>query len=77
MIDRYELVEKLQNGVVSVTFTKADGSNRKMKATLSDSFVSDKQLLTEAIANPDTIRVWDVDAGGWRSFRVASVKSVQ
>lgn len=80
MIDRYALKETLENGVVTVTFTKADGSLREMHCTLNRSIMP-PQLLQEEVRtprkeNPDVISVWDVDMNGWRSFRFDSIQSV-
>jgi len=65
--------------VTTVTFTKKDGTERVMKCTL------DPKLLPEAPVtegkkprkvNEDVIAVYDVEAQGWRSFAVKSIKSV-
>lgn len=83
MIDKYALKEQLQNGVVTVVFEKKDGTERTMRATLSDMFVP--QVLSEyegQEAKPhkqlnDSVQsVWDIDAGQWRSFRLDSVKKL-
>ena len=39
MIDKFALKEDLKNGVVTVTFEKKDGTERTMRATLSDLYV--------------------------------------
>lgn len=75
------VVHMLQNGVVTVKFTKVNGEEREMKCTLLPEYLpasasnAGKQLLTEDVT-PNNVSVWDVDANGWRSFRVDSVKSV-
>ena len=83
MIDKYALKEQLQNGVVTVVFEKKDGTERTMRATLSDLYVP--QVLSEyddhvpkaaKQLNDSVQSVWDIDAGGWRSFRLDSVKQV-
>ena len=83
MIDKYALKEQLQNGVVTVVFEKKDGTERSMRATLSDLYVP--QVLSEydgQEAKPakqlnDSVQaVWDIDSGGWRSFRIDSVKQI-
>lgn len=85
MFQKYELKEMMQNSVVSVVFTKVDGTERTMNCTLLAEYlpeqpVADKQqLLTESLPraeNPNTISVWDLDNNGWRSFRIDSIKSV-
>lgn len=84
MIDKYALKEDLKNGVVTVVFEKKDGTERTMRATLSDLYVP--QVLSEydgQVAKPaarqlndDVQPVWDIDANGWRSFRYDSVKTL-
>lgn len=84
MINKYELKEVLQNSVVTVVFTKVDGTERTMNCTLLPEYIPQvvaekQQLLTESLPkaeNPNTIAVWDVESNGWRSFRLDSIKSV-
>jgi Fe2+ transport system protein B len=83
MIDKYRLKEELKKGVVTVVFEKKDGTERTMRATLSDNYIP--QVLAEYDGqeakpakqlNDDVQPVWDIDAGGWRSFRYDSVKTL-
>jgi hypothetical protein len=84
MIDRYELKQILENSVTTVVFTKVNGEQREMKCTLLSEYipksdVAGKQLITETLTkeeNPSTLRVWDVENNGWRSFRMDSINSV-
>ena len=87
MIDKYALKEDLKNGVVTVVFEKTDGTERTMRATLSDLYVPqvEPQMLSEYDGqvpkntrqlNDNVQSVWDIDAGGWRSFRLDSVKQL-
>ena len=68
----------LKRGISIVTFNKIDGSVRTMRCTLNDDYLPDqyrgKTMVTEDI---QTMRVFDVDVGQWRSFRIESVTSVQ
>lgn len=70
----------LKETTVTVTFMKKDGSERVMKCTL------DPMLLPPAVVNENrkpkaipenSLAVYDVEARGWRSFIVKSVKEVQ
>ena len=72
------LSEALQNGVVTVTFTKTDGSERVMKCTLQESYLKpyEKKTERERVVNDNVISVWDVDNSGWRSFKYDSLISV-
>lgn len=36
---KQELIEPIKNGVADISFTKADGTRREMKATLSESYI--------------------------------------
>lgn len=76
--DRSQLVNALHDNIVEVKFTKVDGTERVMRCTLMQEYLpsggSGKQLLLES--QPTAISVWDVDAKGWRSFRLDNVKSV-
>lgn len=76
------LLDLLRNNVVTVTFTKVDGSERTMTCTLLGEYVPNAgngsmQLLQENNGRGDAnISVWDTEVQGWRSFRINSVKSV-
>jgi hypothetical protein len=66
--------DKLNEGVISVLFTKKDGTERLMKCTLHEDYVP--ELKGTKPINPDVIAVYDVEALGWRSFRWDSIKNV-
>jgi hypothetical protein len=63
-----DLIEKLKNGVVKVTFKKADGSVREMDATLCDYLLPETHQKSNH-PEGETCIVFDLDAEGWRSFR--------
>jgi hypothetical protein len=69
-----------KSNVLSVTFEKKDGSERVMKCTLMADKLPPVEV-TEGKAtkaeNPDVLAVWDLEASGWRSFRLDSVKLVE
>ena len=78
MDQQYEEIKAcLQEGVVEVKFTKKNGEERVMLATLHDGLIpvdlqpkgDDRKKSDEAQA------VYDVEADGWRSFRWDSVIS--
>lgn len=76
-----DLAMAAHRGVITVYFTKKDGTNRVMKCTLLPEYIQDnRQLLQEdkpaRAENPDVMAVWDVEANGWRSFRIDSVTGV-
>jgi hypothetical protein len=75
---KFELKQLVENGVVTVVFQKLDGTERTMNCTLLSEYLpayAQPQLLVEEDKNPDTLSVWDVDAKGWRAFKVSNVKS--
>lgn len=73
-----EMMDALKESVSTVTFTKKDGTERVMKATLQTEFLpvvnSDKPK-TKRKTNEAVIAVFDTEANGFRSFRVDSVVS--
>ena len=72
---RNKILGMLQTGNVEVEFTKKDGTDRKMLCTLIN-IPSEYQPKSETEYAVNTLRVFDVDKQGWRSFRLDSVKSV-
>jgi hypothetical protein len=87
-LTREDVVEMLRNDVATVTFTKADGTERVMECTLLNEVLTQrvpsgenekpgaKPEKRKKAPNPHTIAVFDVPADGWRSFRLDSVKSI-
>ena len=80
---------------ITVTFIKADGTDRTMRCTLNGTFIPQKPpmvsitgrvdgLVTESTKprkqpkepDPAVIKVWDLDAGAWRSFRMDRLKKI-
>ena len=71
--DKDLVKESLQDGVVEVTFVKADGTERVMRATLNEGKIPEASLpknsgKTRAV-NPDVQPVFDLDEQHWKSFR--------
>ena len=64
----YRLIKQMRAGVVRFANEKADGTLRKAIGTLKDT-----TLLVKGTGRPDdgrTVRYYDVEANGWRSFKV-------
>lgn len=81
MMDKYELKQQLQGAIATVVFEKADGTLREMRCTLLAEYLpapAGPQLLQENARpeNPNVLAVWDLENGGWRSFRMDSIKSI-
>lgn len=73
------LIEQLQQGERTVTFTKKDGTTRIMRCTLEPAVLPKRPLTEDKITTnitPDgNLAVWDLDVKAWRSFVVDSVVS--
>lgn len=74
---REDMVEALRAGYCTVTFNKVNGEERVMDCTLKEDYIpeaerpkTDDDGVQRTI---DVIRVYDVRAAGWRSFRVENV----
>jgi hypothetical protein len=76
-MNKEQILRALHAGVVQVTFTKKDGTERVMECTLKEDMLPAQVDIEEAIQkkkpNPDVLAVWDVEKEGWRSFRWDSV----
>lgn len=76
-----ELRDALSQGIVNVTFTKADGSTRVMLATLNHDIVPAQSLAETTQRKPNTdpllVKVYDTEAAGWRSFRAERIQNWQ
>ena len=81
--ERDEIMNRLREGEVTVTFTKVNGDKRVMTCTLNESVLppakKDEPLTQTKIRaiNPEVCSVWDVNAQGWRSFRWDNVVEVE
>jgi hypothetical protein len=77
-VEKEWLNSLLQEGIVTVKFTKKDGSERTLKCTLKQDMIpSDKMPKESNRKKPsESIAVFDVENDGWRSFRLDSVKEL-
>ncbi len=66
-------ISQLESGTKKITFTKVDGSERVMNATL------DPAVLPNGVSaqqrNASTLTVFDTDKQDWRAMRLDSIKS--
>ena len=74
-MEKKELVKKLQNDIIQVTFNKINGEERAMHCTLKESIIP-KTDGNNKKNNDEVLPVWDVDIGAWRSFRLDSITNV-
>ena len=72
-IIKEQYVQQLRTGIRTITFTKVDGTERVMNATLQESIVP----VTEGkrTAPESNLVVFDTDKQAWRSVRCDSIKS--
>ena len=68
----------LKKGVMEVTFTKKDGSERVMKCTQLWDFIPEdmKPNISDMVYDENQVRVFDLEKQQWRSFLKDSVVSV-
>jgi hypothetical protein len=75
------LRDLLKSEVVTLTFTKKDGSQREMVATLSESRIPKSEKSTESAGtrkySDEAQPVYDIEAAGWRSFRWDSLSKLE
>lgn len=69
----------LASEVVSITFTKVDGTKRVMKASLKESVIPvlESKTTRTRTPNPDVISVVDTEIGEWRSIRFDSITELR
>lgn len=86
MYNRDTILSDLRQHVVEVSFKKVDGTPRIMRCTLAprhlppsfnESVEEQNQEKEFHKKNENVIAAWDVQKGGWRSFRVDSVEYLQ
>lgn len=74
------LTEALRGGVIGVEFTKVDGTKRVMSCTLDEDVIPPdmmpKETSTPRTKSTEALAVFDVENGGWRSFRWDSITGV-
>lgn len=77
-MEKTALMEALGKGVVTVTFTKKDGTERTMRCTRSTSYIPIEHAPKSDTSKEevtDNIRVFDVEKQGWRSFNFTTLKA--
>ena len=81
MIDRNTLNDMLHEDVLTVTFEKKDGTERVMRCTLREDLLPPKPEKAEDAktkkVNEAVMPVYDIEAKGFRSFRIDSIKKVE
>lgn len=81
MLTRSEMIEQLATGTCRVIFTKVNGEERNMLCTLREDMIppasKDEPITQKKVRSvaEEVLPVWDINAEGWRSFRIANVVS--
>lgn len=78
-LSRDEIKETLKSGVWHVNFTKVDGTPAEMQCTLDSTLipvVEAQENVTTKQINESVLRVYSPDRQGWRSFKIANVKTL-
>lgn len=71
-----ELRKLLTTDIVTVTFTKKDGSNREMLCTTILDYLPGGGGQSTSKPSDSIVTVWDLDQQAWRSFKFDSILSV-
>jgi len=75
------LRDLLKSEVVTLTFTKKDGTKREMLSTLCEARIPKSEKTTESAGtrkySDEAQPVYDVEAKGWRSFRWDSLSMIE
>lgn len=83
VIERKDLELLLKENVMEVTFNKVNGDKRVMECTLMPEALppakKDEAITQEKVRkiNEEVLVVWDTNAKGFRSFRMANVVEVK
>jgi hypothetical protein len=72
-----ELRNLLSTDIVTVTFTKKDGTTREMICTTMSDHLPETTSNTNTVPSETLVTAWDLEQNGWRSFRFDSVKSIE
>ena len=75
------LRDLLKSEVVTLTFTKKDGTKREMLSTLCESRIPKSEKSSESAGtrkySEEAQPVYDIEAKGWRSFRWDSLSIIE
>ena len=71
------LRERLQSGIVRITFDKVNGDRRIMTCTLQEQYLPPPAAEEKRPEPKDSFAVWDLTANGWRSFRLDKIIAIE
>lgn len=73
-----ELRKLLKANLVTIVFTKKDGTKREMHCTTISDYLPDvAKGITNMPPKEDIVTVWDLEQNGWRSFMFDSILSIE
>ena len=68
----------LKTDLVTVVFTKKDGTKREMHCTTIPEYLPEiARSITNMPPKEDIVTVWDLEQNGWRSFLLDSIVSIE
>ena len=70
------LIKNLQKQAMRITFTKVNGDERVMDCTLQEHMIPQTGESNRK-KNEEVLPVFDINNGGWRSFRLDSVTNIE
>ena len=76
MNTKTKLKDILKQNVVSISFKKIDGTDRKMLCSLKEDIlpaIEPKELTKKKADNENILSVWDLEKSAFRSFRIDSL----
>ncbi len=79
IMNKSELKKVMKQFITTVTFTKADGTERVLRGTLDPELLPVNEEwdgISDARQNDEVLAVWDLEKGAWRSFRLDSIKQI-
>ena len=83
MMKREWFESLLKNEIVTITFTKKDGTDRDMRCTLKQDLLPVTEVVESTnedkpkrAKSETSVAVFDLDLNGWRAFSIDSVKTI-
>ena len=83
MMKREWFESVLKNEIVTITFTKKDGTEREMRCTLKQDLLPVTEVVEsieedkpKRAKSETSVSVFDLDLNGWRAFSIDSVKTI-
>ena len=83
MMKREWFESLLKNEIVTITFTKKDGTDREMRCTLKQDLLPVTEVVEsieedkpKRAKSETSVAVFDLDVEGWRAFSIDSVKTI-